>query len=184
MKGFDVSANLAMHRENALKCKHRISLSYACPDCCRKGPQSPVAVPATAKVGVETRVAVELKPKKIRERRRRVMNRTERAYSEILELQRMAGEIVSWSFEGLALRWGNEESFTYSPDFVVVESVFESIADARPIIPPHVRLVFIEIKGGHIWSNSMTRFRHARDNFPLYEFRMIQKTKAGWEQIR
>jgi hypothetical protein len=130
-------------------------------------------------------VAAPVKPEKSKviAKRRRVMNRTESAYSEILENLMLAGDIVSWEFEGMALRWGNEESFTYSPDFVVVESV-EHVSPVTVNSFPHVRLIFIEIKGSNIWKDDATRFRHARDNFPLYEFRMIQKTKAGFEQIR
>ncbi len=116
-------------------------------------------------------------------KRRRVMNRTERAFSERLEAQRLAGEIVSWEFEGMGLRWGNEETFKYSPDFVVLESV-EHVAPVTVNSFPHVRLIFIEIKGSFVWKDDSTRFRHARDNFPLYEFQMFQKTKMGWEQIR
>ncbi len=141
-------------------------------------PQTPVAVPLEQKPG-----KAPAKARKPIMKRRRVMNRTERAFSERLEAQRLAGEIISWEFEGLALRWGNEETFKYSPDFVVVESV-EHVAPVTVNSFPHVRLIFIEIKGSFVWKDDATRFRHARDNFPLYEFQMWAKTKTGWEQTR
>lgn len=170
-----------MHRISSIRCQHGISMSYTCAECRRNGTHGVAVGPQIAATAFAVPESIK-KPraKKPIVKRRRVMNRTESAFSERLEAQRLAGEIVSWEFEGLALRWGNEETFKYSPDFVVVASTAHT-----PDSPfPHVRLIFIEIKGSFVWKDDATRFRHARDNFPIYEFQMWQKTKTGWEHVR
>ena len=53
------------------------------------------------------------------------MNRTEAAYSEILEARRLAGEITGWMFESLRFRLADNTHFC--PDFVVqmIDGTFE-----------------------------------------------------------
>ncbi len=46
------------------------------------------------------------------------MNKTERAYSQTLEIQRLAGTIRHWRFEPLKFRIGH--ACYYTPDFEVV----------------------------------------------------------------
>lgn len=45
------------------------------------------------------------------------MNRTEAEYSQLLEVQRLSGEIVAWRFEAYKLRLACNTHYT--PDFVV-----------------------------------------------------------------
>lgn len=49
------------------------------------------------------------------------MNKTEAAYQQILELQRQAGEILWYKFEGIKFRLA-DKTF-YSPDFVVLNAL-------------------------------------------------------------
>ena len=51
------------------------------------------------------------------------MNRTEKRFSEYLELQRQVGEIVWWAFEGISFKIG--ERCYYTPDFNVMRSSCE-----------------------------------------------------------
>lgn len=46
------------------------------------------------------------------------MNKTEAAYADVLELQRLAGVVDSWKFEPIKLRLA--DNTYYSPDFGVV----------------------------------------------------------------
>lgn len=46
------------------------------------------------------------------------MNRTEEAYSLVLEARRLAGEVAEWKFEAVKLRLA--ENTTYTPDFLVI----------------------------------------------------------------
>jgi hypothetical protein len=45
------------------------------------------------------------------------MNKTEQAYTEQLEIQRLAGDVIGWRFESYKLRLADSTWFT--PDFVV-----------------------------------------------------------------
>ena len=45
------------------------------------------------------------------------MNKTEKAYAELLEQMQIDGEIVDWAFEPITLKIGN--SVRYTPDFLV-----------------------------------------------------------------
>lgn len=46
------------------------------------------------------------------------MNNAELAYSKILELRKIAGEVLWYSFEGITLRMADRT--TYTPDFAVM----------------------------------------------------------------
>ena len=50
------------------------------------------------------------------------MNKTETRYAEHLEVQRLAGEIVSWQYEPLKLRLGENWKTTFTADFMVVRA--------------------------------------------------------------
>lgn len=118
---------------------------------------------------------------KIIAKRRRCPNKTEQAFGRLLESRQTRGEIVSFDFEGLTLRWGKEESFAYTPDYVVTEKI---VGDGWENGRNAVILTFIEIKGSKVWKDDATRFKHARDNFPIFRFEMWQCIKGEWRQIR
>lgn len=125
----------------------------------------------------ETVVSTPREPKKKLLRRRRVMNKTEAEFARILEARQKRGEIVSFDFEGVALRFGNNETFIYSPDFVVTKS-HHTTTDGIA-----VHYVMIEVKGAHIRQKDWDRFKHARDNYPLLTFQLWQKKAGAWSQL-
>jgi len=100
-------------------------------------------------------------------RRRGAMNKTESEFALILEASRGLGQILRWEFEGITLRWAD---MRYTPDF----AVFVRCGD------PLIGIKLIEVKGGHIWSRDVVRFKGARAYWPEFAFEMWQKTKAGW----
>lgn len=131
-------------------------------------PAPTVAIPATVQP-VET---------KLLRRRRKVMNKTEAMFARLLESQQARFEIISFDFEGLTLRWGNEETFTYTPDFLVTRCTELNGCDF-----PMVKLRFVEVKGAYIWPKDWDRFKHARDNWPNFEFQLWQYKQREWRRI-
>lgn len=120
-------------------------------------------------------------------KRRRKMNGTESRFADVLAAMQRKGEIVSFEFEGMTLRWGNEETFSYTPDFSVIvdwKNLATELLRGDGTDPkPHVRLRFIEVKGALIRPNDWSRFKHARDNFPLYEFELWQWKEKTWTRL-
>ena len=102
-------------------------------------------------------------------RRRCIMNKTETEYALILDAMKGFGQILRWEFEGITLRWAD---MRYTPDFAVFVKTGE----------PVVGIKLIEIKGAHIWSRDVVRFKGARAYWPEFAFEMWQKTKSGWKQ--
>lgn len=147
------------------------------------------------------------------ERRRGIMNKTERAFSMILEAQKQKGEILRWEFEGITLRFSG---LRYTPDFVVFDNLSVGV-ESRHALPrvgensaesgyaesgssaPHaqkpspvsegwIRVRLIEVKGNFIkgkFERAVERFRHARTYYgDLFQFELWQRQKEGqWKQI-
>jgi len=109
-------------------------------------------------------------------RRRGIMNKTETEYSQILEGTRQLGQIIRWEFEGITLRWAD---MRYTPDFIVFRYYDDELPEDQKQ-PGGIKL--IEVKGPHIWSRDIVRFKGARAYWPEFAFEMWQKTKAGWKQ--
>ncbi len=105
------------------------------------------------------------------------MNKTEAEFAMRLELQKSAGEILRYEFEGITLRFANVR---YTPDFVV-------FAEVPPNVGSHeTDIKLIEVKGPFIKGNrerAVERFRHAKTYWPEFTFEMHQRTKDGWRQI-
>lgn len=121
-------------------------------------------------------------PKKAGKRRKQ-MNKTEAEFARILQARMDRGEIVSFDYEGLTLRW--PDGMRYTPDFMVVQSLIHERLDAAASSEfPHVRLVLIEVKGAFGWQKDIVKFRAARANWPLYEFQFWQKLDGEWQQTR
>ncbi len=110
--------------------------------------------------------------------RRGVMNKTESSFAARLEAMKMRGDIESYHYEGMTLRWesgvdkhGNPIFIRYTPDFVVFE-----------IEPPN-NFYLVEVKGRFVkgkFERAVERFRHARTRWPHLNFQLWQKTKDGW----
>lgn len=93
---------------------------------------------------------------------RRKMNGLERFYAEELERRRLAGEILSWQFEGIRLKLA--EGSWYKPDFFVVtrEGYFE----------------IHETKGR--WQEAArVRIRVAAERYPFFHFVAIKADSRG-----
>jgi len=118
----------------------------------------------------------QMNPRASGERRRGVMNKTEKEFGLILEAQKRAGEILRYEFEGVTLRWAD---MRYTPDFVVFEYYDNELPmDQRQ----QGRIKLIEVKGGHIWDRDIVRFKGARAYWHEFSFEMHQKTKDGWKR--
>jgi hypothetical protein len=112
------------------------------------------------------------------------MNKTEAEFGLLLDAQKRAGEILSYHFQGITLRWPvGDEIVKYTPDFVVFVSPEPDWG-----FPPAHDIKLIEIKGGYrkfpgYLERAIERFRHAKTYWPQFNFEMWKKEKSGWKQI-
>ena len=91
------------------------------------------------------------------------MNKTEEAYSKVLEAKKFAGEIHHWQFEAMALRLADRT--TYTPDFFII------MADGS--------IVFHEVKG--FWQGTgRVKIKVAAELHPWFEFTAVQLKKKEW----
>lgn len=97
--------------------------------------------------------------------------KTEAEFERILEARKQRGEIISYEFEAIVLRFAG---MSYRPDFLVIEP----IDDAR-----HHRVCFFEVKGGFTWEDSIIKFKAARDHFKCFHFEMHQKKVGQWARL-
>lgn len=91
------------------------------------------------------------------------MNRTERAYAELLEAARIAGTVREWHFEAVTLKLAHD--CRYTPDFLVVR--------------PDGACELHEVKG--FWRDDAkvkTRVAARVLPFPIYTVR--RDGRAGW----
>lgn len=91
------------------------------------------------------------------------MNKTEAAYAELLEAQRVRGEVWWWGFEVIALRLA-DRTF-YHPDFLVLA------ADGG--------LEVHETKG-FMRDDANVKLKVAAALFP-FRFRLVRRIKGRWE---
>lgn len=91
------------------------------------------------------------------------MNRTEEAYAAELELQKRAGMILWWKFEGIKLRLADNTFLTV--DFAVM------VADGT--------LEMREVKG-YFEEDAKVKLKVAASLYP-FRFRVIRKIKGRWE---
>lgn len=93
------------------------------------------------------------------------MNDAEFAYSRVLELRKIAGEILWYSFEGMTLRLADRA--TYTPDFMVMLASGELEAH--------------EVKG--FWTDdAKVKVKVAAEKFP-FRFIAVRMVKGNPEQI-
>lgn len=92
------------------------------------------------------------------------MNKTEAAYSEVLEAMKGLGRIEWYAFEGIKLRLADRTFYT--PDFF--------------IMAPDGTLECREVKG--FWEDdARVKIKVAASLFP-FRFVAVKKTKQGWEE--
>jgi len=111
-------------------------------------------------------------------RGRAPMNKTETAYSHILEAMKRRGDIAQWEREGITLRW--PDGMTYTPDFTVITKQFKADPDFDLMVAAHT---FIEVKGPKIEEDALVKFRAARARWPLYGFQMHQLKAGTWTRL-
>lgn len=124
-------------------------------------PVVPSAAVAAAPEPVKRKAGGLAKP-----RGRKGMNRTEAAYSLILEAKKRAFEVDRWEREGITLRW--PDGMTYTADFVIWG-------------PPGITL--LEAKGPWIEQDALVKFRAARAHWPEFAFEMWQLKGGAWTQL-
>lgn len=100
-------------------------------------------------------------------RNNRGMNSTEAAYAELLEGQRLAGDIASYAFESVKLRLADKT--WYTPDFFVVY--------------PDGAAEFVEVKG--FWrDDARVKFKVAAEQHQWARFTAVtkraKKRGGGW----
>jgi len=98
------------------------------------------------------------------------MNQTERAYANLLEMRKHAGEVAWYRFEGMKFRLA--DNTFYTPDFAVM------LADGQ--------LEMHEVKG--FWTDdARVKIKIAADQYPV-AFIAVQKKAAkqggGWSEER
>lgn len=111
------------------------------------------------------------------EPRRGHMNKTEQAFERVLIAMKDRGEIVDYKFEGITLRWGEDDdgrAMRYTPDFVV----FNNRKGA-------IWMCLVEVKGPHIRYKDKVRFRGCRGEWRrFFGFQLWQRSRTGeWKQL-
>ena len=95
---------------------------------------------------------------------KRQWNKTEEAFSRILDARVRAGEIIDWRFEGITFKLGRD--CRYTPDFAVFDSAG--------------RLHLYEVKGGHVRDDAQAKFRMAAAAYPCLSWWWAQYKKGRW----
>lgn len=91
-----------------------------------------------------------------------VMNKTEAAYSQELELKKQSGEILFWKFEPMSLKLAPNTH--YKPDFLVIEK--DGTAS------------FHEVKG-FMTDDANAKIKIAAELFP-FSFVLVRKKGNTW----
>lgn len=114
-----------------------------------------------------------IKEKKVQQKKLRVasapeMNQTEREFAALLNARWLEGKIKGWIFQGIRLAWG--DGMIYKPDFAVLQL--------------NDRITIVEVKGGHIWSRDIVRWKGCRAQWKdFFDFEIWQKEGGRWTQI-
>lgn len=111
-------------------------------------------------------------------KKHREANETEKKYGLILEAMRRRGEIVYAGFEEITLRWADME---YTPDYFVIRQLAENHTEAGG--GPLIEAVYIELKGGRKWEDSIVKFKAARARFSWARFEMWALIDGTWTQL-
>lgn len=99
-------------------------------------------------------------------------NQTEARMLAICEARKRAGEIDSYRYEGLTLRWGRDaktgQAMNYTPDVVTFKGK---------------DCTLIECKGAHIYERDLVRFKGCRAEWSEYTFELWQYKKGAWTKV-
>ena len=100
-----------------------------------------------------------------------VMNQTEAAYAAMLEIRKLAGEVLSWEFEAVTFKLAND--VRYTPDFMI------TLAD--------LTIEYVDSKGGGPMDpKSRVKVKCAAEKFWQYRFvieqKLARKNGGGWKR--
>ena len=104
-------------------------------------------------------------------------NATERDFGNLLEAQRVHGDIVRYVFHGITLRWG---TLSYTPDYFVVVRHCRSMPECH-------QFRFVECKGDRtpptFLQHAVARYKGARDAWHEFDFQFWQRQKNVWTRL-
>lgn len=100
------------------------------------------------------------------EQKSKTPNKTEQRYLDILEAKKRRGEINSYRYEGMSLRWG--DGMRYTADVVVFCGK---------------EITLIEVKGPHIHQKDLIRFKGCKAEWKEFNFELWQEVKREWKRI-
>nr|DAH90074.1 MAG TPA: Endonuclease [Caudoviricetes sp.] len=93
-----------------------------------------------------------------------VMNKTEAAFAQHLEMLKRAGEIIQYDFEPETFKLAKKTSYT--PDFRVLTANRD--------------LIFYDVKG--FWrDDARAKIKICAEQNPMYRFIAVKKAKQNWE---
>lgn len=95
---------------------------------------------------------------------KRQWNKTEEAYSQLLEARRRVGQILDWKYEAITLKLADD--CRYTPDFAVWL--------------PDGSLHFHEVKGAHVRDDARAKYKAATALFPYFGWWWAQFKKGIW----
>jgi len=143
----------------------------------------PDKLPAGTVIGGKTieQLGAEAKAKK-KERKKKEPSKTEAEFGRHLGWLIIQGRVTAFWYEPFRLTLTEPDPQTgrpmvYIPDFMVVfEPGGYRHGDPRPRL--------LEIKGAHIWEDSIIKFRAAYTLFgAAFRFSMLQKKQGAWETV-
>lgn len=116
-------------------------------------------------------------PGKKKGKKRGEMNKTEAEFALMLRQWRDQGKIQSFAYEAITLRFGEGKTrIAYTPDFFCV--------DAADYVTVPAPITFREVKGGHIRTQDLLRFKATKTHFAnQFRFELWQKKDRQWKQL-
>jgi len=91
------------------------------------------------------------------------MNKLEKAYSERLELLRLAGEIDRWDYQ--PCKWRLADKTYYTPDFLIIRN--DGIVE------------FHETKG-FMRDDAAVKIKAVAERYPYFVFVLVKQIKREW----
>lgn len=107
------------------------------------------------------------------EPRDRGMNKTEAAYAQHLEGERLAGRIVAYKFESVKLRLADNTTLT--PDFMVVDcDGFVQFHDCKA--------AWGKSEKPHIEDDASVKLKVAAVQYPYFTFKVVWRLDRTWRE--
>lgn len=103
----------------------------------------------------------------------RGMNKTELAYSRVLEAEKKAGRLTWWQFEPVKLRLADGCGLT--PDFMTMDADgFITMVDTKAY--------WASAKKVGVTDDSLVKMKVAAETFPMFRFIMTWQKEGLWEE--